>query len=84
MFCKIVPLIFFNFKQKILNLFQSHLKTYKIDLKTFHDEILNDHKALKNEIENYREIPIIHKIDSGMIQRNYIQIKQDIEDIVNS
>lgn len=56
----------------------------KIELKTFHGEILNDHKALKNEIENYKEIPIIRKIDNSIIQRNYMQIKQDIQEIINS
>ncbi len=31
----------------------------KIELKAFHCEILNDHEALKQEQENYKEIPII-------------------------
>lgn len=56
----------------------------KIELKTFHCEIQNDHKALKKEIENYHEIPIIRKIDNSIIQRNYMQIKQDIQEIINS
>ena len=56
----------------------------KIDLKTFHCEIINDHAALKIEEENYREIPAVRKLDGTMIQRNYIQIKQDIQDIIQS
>ena len=55
----------------------------KIELKAFHCEILNDHEALKQEQENYKEIPIIRKLDSLMVQRNYLQIKQDVQDIIN-
>ena len=56
----------------------------KIDLKAFHCEILNDHAALKKEHENYTDIEVIRKLDNGMVQRNYLQIKQDIQDIIQS
>lgn len=56
----------------------------KIELKTFHCEILNDHDALKQEQDSYREIPVIRKLDNAMVQRNYLQIKQDIQDIIQS
>lgn len=56
----------------------------KIDLKAFHAEILNDHQSLKRETATYREIPIIRKVDTAMVQRNYLQIKQDIDDIIYS
>lgn len=56
----------------------------KIELKTFHCEIINDHTELKAEEDAYKEIPPVRKLDSSMIQRNYIQIKQDIQDIINS
>jgi type IV secretory pathway TraG/TraD family ATPase VirD4 len=56
----------------------------KIELKAFHCEVLNDHEALKKEQESYKEIPILRKLDQAMIQRNYLQIKQDIQDIINS
>ncbi len=56
----------------------------KIELKTFHCEIVNDHKALKNEQDDYKDIPVIRKVDNAMIQRNYLQIKQDIKDIIYS
>ncbi len=55
----------------------------KIELKTFHCEILNDHDALKQEQDSYKEIPVIRKLDNSMIQRNYSQIKQDVQDIIN-
>ena len=56
----------------------------KIELKTFHCEILNDHDALKQEQDSYKEIPVIRKLDNAMVQRNYLQIKQDIQDIIQA
>ncbi|MBS7253336.1 conjugal transfer protein MobC [Flavobacterium branchiicola] len=56
----------------------------KIELKTFHNEIINDHEALRKEMENYKEIPPVRKLDNAMIQRNYLQIKQDVQDIIHS
>lgn len=56
----------------------------KIELKAFHCEILNDHEALKKEQENYKEIPVIRKLNNAMVQRNYLQIKQDVQDIIQS
>lgn len=56
----------------------------KIELKTFHCEILNDHAALKKEEESYKEIAAIRKIDNSMVQRNFIQVKQDIQDIIHA
>jgi hypothetical protein len=56
----------------------------KIELKTFHCSILNDHEALKQEQNSYKEIPVIRKLNHAMVQRNYLQIKQDIQDIIQS
>ncbi len=56
----------------------------KIDLKAFHCSILNDHEALKKEQDNFRDIPAIRKLDNAMVQRNYLQIKQDVQDIIQS
>lgn len=56
----------------------------KIDLKAFHAELLNDHEGLKREQDSYKLLPAIRQVDTGMIQRNYIQIRQDIEDLVTS
>src|SRR6201985_2022463 len=54
----------------------------KIELKTFHCEIINNHEALKKEREGYKDIPVIRKLDSNIIQRNYLQIKNDVDDII--
>lgn len=56
----------------------------KIELKTFHCEIINDHKALTKQEANYKDIAVIRKIDTAMVQRNYLQIKQDIQEIMQS
>lgn len=56
----------------------------KIELKTFHAGIVNDHDALKKEMDNYQDIPVIRSIDNGLIQHNYIQIKKDIQDIIDA
>ncbi len=56
----------------------------KIELKAFHSEIINDHEALKNEQQNYKDIAIIRKLDNSMVQRNYLQVKQDVQEIIHS
>lgn len=47
----------------------------KIELKSFHCQILNDHQALKQKQKNYKPIPVIRKVNNGMIQKNYLNIK---------
>ena len=54
----------------------------KIILKTFHAEIINDHDTLKKEQDNYKEIPVVRKLDNLMVQRNYLQIKLDVQEII--
>lgn len=56
----------------------------KIGLKAFHCQIVNDHRALKSEEEGYREMEVVRKLDASMVGRNYLQIKQDVQDIVQS
>jgi hypothetical protein len=56
----------------------------KIELKTFHCEIINDHEGLKKEEDHYKDIAIIRKIDTAMVQRNYLQVKQDVQEIMQS
>jgi hypothetical protein len=54
----------------------------KIELKAFHCEIVNDHAALKKEIDGYVPLPEVRKINGAIVERNYLQIKQDIRDII--
>ncbi|OYX95239.1 MAG: conjugal transfer protein TraG [Sphingobacteriia bacterium 35-40-5] len=56
----------------------------KIDLKVFHSEIQNDHEAIRQEEAQYEEIPKIRTIDSDIVQINYLQIKQDIQELLVS
>lgn len=56
----------------------------KIELKAFSCSILNDHGALKKESDGYEEIPVIRKLDNAMVQWNYLQIKQDVQEIITS
>lgn len=56
----------------------------RIDLKAFHCSILNDHETIRNEEENYKEIEKVRVIDHQIIQRNYDQIKQDIQQIIDT
>ncbi|MTH15893.1 conjugal transfer protein MobC [Flavobacterium sp. LC2016-01] len=56
----------------------------KIELKTFHCEIINDHEKIKKETDNYKEIPVIRTIDNVIVQKNYLQIKIEIQEIIHS
>ena len=56
----------------------------KIELKTFHCEILNDHNLLRIEQESYKDIQVIRKLDNTIVQLNYLQVKQDIQDTIHS
>lgn len=54
----------------------------KIELKLFNNEILNDHTGIKKEESNYKEIPLIRQVNNSDIENNYLQIKQDIQEII--
>ena len=56
----------------------------KIGLKAFYCSILNDHASIKEEEKSYRDIPILRKLDTSIVQRNYLQVKQDVQDIIQA
>ncbi|SDF14280.1 Type IV secretory pathway, VirD4 component, TraG/TraD family ATPase [Mucilaginibacter pineti] len=56
----------------------------KIELKAFHCEVINDIPALHAEENAYKPIPVIRKITPDMVQRNYIQVRKDVQQIVES
>jgi hypothetical protein len=56
----------------------------KIELKTFHNEIQNDHEAISREEQAYQEIPAVRAIDSSAIWLNYQRIKEDIRNLVEN
>ncbi len=53
-----------------------------VELKSFHCKICNDHDSLEKEKNEFTRIPPSRKIDGAIVQRNYIQIKADIQNIV--
>ena len=55
--------------------------TQPIALKTFHAHLINDHKALKKEEQEFGEIPIIQLIEDGRIQTNFLNIKNQIKEM---
>lgn len=55
----------------------------KIQLKIFHNEILNDHEGIRGEEEAYRPIPSVRNVTQQEISENYLQIKREIEYIVD-
>jgi hypothetical protein len=56
----------------------------KIDLKAFHCEIQNNHETLRAEQKGYKPLPRVRRVDNSMVQRNYHQIKKDVEDLVSA
>ena len=56
----------------------------KIELKAFHCEIQNDHAAMQKEEAGFKDIEPVRKIDQAMVQRNYEQVKQDVQEIIQS
>lgn len=58
--------------------------TEKIELKTFHCEIINDHEALQKEVDGYVPIPKVREITQDEIDENYMQIKQEVMVIIDT
>ncbi len=54
----------------------------KIDLKIFHSQIQNNVQQLKDEELSYKEIPKTRKISEQQVQENYLQIKVDVQLII--
>jgi hypothetical protein len=55
-----------------------------ITLKAFHAAILNDHQAISREEKGYRSIPEIRQVDPDTVQRQYRQVKQEVQHIIAS
>jgi hypothetical protein len=54
----------------------------KIELKTFHSMIQNDAQLLKIEETGYKEIPAVRKLSDQQVQDNYLQVKLDVQLII--
>lgn len=58
--------------------------TQKIELKTFHCEIINDHDALQKETDSYVPIPKVRDVSQEVIEENYLRIKQEVVNIIDT
>ncbi|OSZ77236.1 conjugal transfer protein TraG [Chitinophagaceae bacterium IBVUCB2] len=58
--------------------------TQKIKLKTFHCEIMNNHEQLKAEADLYKELPVISKVTVQMVNENFMKIKKEVIDIIET
>ncbi|OIQ93626.1 type IV secretory system conjugative DNA transfer [mine drainage metagenome] len=56
----------------------------KIALKAFHNEIVNDHKALQAEQKKYIPLPVIKEVSTQAVHDNYLQVKKDIQNIIET
>ena len=56
----------------------------KIELKTFCAEILNDHDSLANEQALYKNLPQLSNVSQQEILNNYLQIKKDVQNIIQN
>ncbi len=54
----------------------------RIDLKTFHNAIVNDHEAISAEENTYKDLPVLRGLLADEIAANYTGIKSDIAEIV--
>ncbi|MGF7042700.1 hypothetical protein [Mucilaginibacter lappiensis] len=57
--------------------------TNKIDLKTFHCQIQNDHDVIRTEEDSYQSIPVIRTTIKDDISVNYHKIKADIDNLID-
>jgi len=56
----------------------------KIELKVFHNEILNDHEEIKRETTAYKPLPVIRNVSHEEVQANYNQIKENIQILIST
>lgn len=56
----------------------------KIQLKAFHCQITHQQDPTSKMHERQQEIPIVRKLDEGIIERNFMQIKDDVQGLVFS
>ncbi len=58
--------------------------TQKIKLKTFHNEIINDHAKLKQEVDHYRSLPVVMDVTAQMVSENFRRIKSEINVLIEN
>ncbi|MEX6690032.1 conjugal transfer protein MobC [Danxiaibacter flavus] len=56
----------------------------KIHLVAFNCEIINEHDRIKNEERSFRNLPIIKNLSNQVVQLSYLQVKSDIEELIQA
>jgi hypothetical protein len=56
----------------------------KIELKAFHCQMLNQLENIAGQQERLNEIPQLRRLDESIIERNFFQIKEDVQGLVFS
>ena len=64
--------------------FLDFYKEYVSELKTFCAEIINDHKALNQEQELYKELPVFSSVEPSDVLKSYLEVKKDMAMIVQT
>lgn len=54
-----------------------------IEQKAFHSKVINNHEAIRKEKQGFKPLRVVRKITSSEPYQNYINIKQDVQDIVD-
>ena len=62
----------------------SDIPDQRMELKAFDCEVHADFEAISKEEAAYTPIPVIRQVNQMMIQRNYLEIKQEIDNLVQS
>lgn len=52
--------------------------------KVFHCKVTNNLVASKREQERYKDLPVIRSLENNIVQNNFLQIKQGVQDIVSA
>ncbi|WP_246269473.1 conjugal transfer protein MobC [Chitinophaga oryzae] len=53
-----------------------------IPQKVFHCKVMNASVAIKKE--RYKDLPVVRSLENNIVQNNFLQIKQDVQDIVSA
>ncbi len=56
----------------------------QIDLKAFHNRVLNNHQSLAAESAAYKPIPIVRRVNGQIIKKVFEQIKDDVREIIEA
>ena len=54
----------------------------KIKLKMFHAEIINDTNKLNEEVNHYKEIPVVSNVTQQQVMDNYYQVKMEVKRLI--